>query len=139
MLQYFTKYTLLLMYCAFVGLNNKLQTIYCTYNKTGCIMFYKSLEFAWRSQERPRKTLVRVAGVPVEIPTPTLPNTSLEFLLHEPARIVKCFVRCCPTVMDINQLFSLITSLYTFIPRVLLCLRSLVIIVKKHGHGRKVT
>lgn len=49
--------------------------------------------------------------------------------LPEPARFVKYFVRCRPRVMDKKQLISLITSLYTFIPRVLLCLRSLVIII----------
>ena len=137
MLQYFKKYTLLFIYCAFVCLNNKLKKMYGTYNKVGCIMFYKSLEFAWRSREIPRKTLVRVAGVPVEIPTPTLPNTSLEFTATWTRSFVKCFVNCCPTVTDINQLISLITSLYTFIHRILLCLRNLVIIVKNMDMAEK--
>jgi hypothetical protein len=40
MSQYFTKYTLLLIYCAFVGLNNTLYTMHGAYTKIFCFLGY---------------------------------------------------------------------------------------------------
>ena len=94
MSQYFTKYTLLLIYYVFAGLNNKLYKMHGTYIKIACIVFGKSLEFAWRSQEIPRKTWVRVTVVPLEIRTQTLPNTSLEFTATWARSFCEMFVKC---------------------------------------------